>query len=48
MSVTGARATNDNFIHGIVVFLIDLWPIVEEIIAERVQFCEVDPDVGNL
>lgn len=48
VAVTRATSTNDHVVYGVVILLLNLVPVVEQIIAERVKPREVDSQVGYL
>lgn len=48
VSIAEAVATHDQLIQGIIVFLSNFAPWVEQVVPQCVQTSEVHPQVGNL
>lgn len=48
VTVAGARTTDDDFVDGVVVLLVDFWSIIQQIISKSVQLREVESQIGDL
>lgn len=48
VSVAEAVATHNQLVEGVVVLLPDLAPRIQQVVAQRVQPCQVHPQVGDL
>lgn len=48
VSVAEAVPPDHHVVDGVIIFLFNLYARVQEVVAERVQFGELDPQVGDL
>lgn len=48
MSVAEAVAPDHHVVDGVIIFLLNLYARVQEVVSQRVQFGELDPQVGDL
>lgn len=47
MAVAEAVSTYDEFVYGVVILLFDLSSGVQQVVSQRVEFGEVNPQVGD-
>lgn len=48
VSVAEAVPPDHHVVDGVIIFLFNLYTRVQEVVSERVQFGELDPQVGDL
>lgn len=48
VSVTEAVPPDHHIVDGVVILLFNLYTRIQEVVPERVQFGELDPQVGDL
>lgn len=48
VSVAEAVPADHHVIDGVIIFLLDLYARVQKVVSKRVQFGELDPQVGDL